>query len=234
MNLDGAQITWLGHATFLVRSPGGRHVVMDPWLTENPRCPDSYRTLNQADVITVSHGHFYHMGDASAVAERTGATVVTNFEIASFLEGQGVDHLIGMNKSGTVEVAGIRFTMVQAVHSSGITTAEGLVYGGEAAGFVVTLENGLTLYHAGDTAVFGDMALIHDLYEPDIALLPIGGHFTMAPKEAAYAVRLLKPKAVIPMHYGTFDALAGTPAALSALVGGETEVVEMTPGETIS
>ncbi len=234
MKLDGAQITWLGHATFLVRSPGGRHLVMDPWLTENPRCPDSYRTLDRADVITISHGHFDHMGDAASLAHRTGATVVANFEIASWLEGQGVSHTIGMNKSGTVEVAGIRLTMVHAVHSSGITTEQGLVYGGEAAGFVVTLENGLTLYHAGDTAVFGDMALIHDLYAPDIVLLPIGGHFTMAPKEAAYAVRLLQPKAVIPMHYGTFEALSGTPEALSALVGEQAEVVVMTPGETMS
>jgi L-ascorbate metabolism protein UlaG (beta-lactamase superfamily) len=233
MNLDGAEITWLGHATFLVRSPGGKHIVMDPWLTENPRCPERFRTMADADIITISHGHFDHMGDAAALASRSGATVVSNFEIASYLEAQGVAHTIGMNKSGTVELDGIRFTMVHAVHSSGISSENGVVYGGEAAGFVVTLENGLSLYHAGDTAVFGDMALIHDLYAPDIALLPIGGHFTMAPKEAAYAVGLLKPKHVIPMHDGTFDALAGTPDALRALVGDSTDVVELTPGETV-
>lgn len=233
MNLDGAAITWLGHATFLVTSPRGKHIVMDPWLTQNPRCPEAYRKLDTADIITISHGHFDHMGDAVELARRTGGTVISNFEIGSWLEAQGVEHAIGMNKSGTVEIDGIRFTMVHAVHSSGISTDTGVVYGGEAAGFVVTLENGLTLYHAGDTAVFGDMALIHDLYQPDIALLPIGGHFTMAPKEAAYAVGLLKPKHVIPMHYGTFDALAGTPEALRTLVGGETEVVTLTPGETV-
>jgi L-ascorbate metabolism protein UlaG (beta-lactamase superfamily) len=232
MNLDGAEITWLGHATFLIRSPKGKDIVTDPWFKENPKCPPEYQNLDRADIITVSHGHFDHMGGAAELAKRTGATVVSNFEIAGYLEAQGVEHTVGMNKSGTVQIDGIALTMVHAVHSSGIGTDQGQIYGGEAGGFVIQLENGLTLYHAGDTGVFSDMALIHELYAPDIALLPIGGHFTMAPKEAAYAVGLLKPKVVIPMHYGTFPALTGHPDELKRLVGGTTDVVALTPGET--
>jgi L-ascorbate metabolism protein UlaG (beta-lactamase superfamily) len=232
VDLDGAAITWLGHATFLVQSPKGRRLVMDPWLAGNPKCPESFQALDGVDVITVSHGHGDHMGSAADLAKRTGATVVSNFELATYLEGQGVANTVGMNKSGTVEVAGFRITMVHAVHSSGIATDAGQVYGGEAAGFVVRLENGVTLYHAGDTGVFADMSLIKDLYAPDIALLPIGGHFTMAPKEAAYAVRLLEPKVVIPMHYGTFPVLTGRPEDLIQLVGHTAEVRVLEPGET--
>jgi L-ascorbate metabolism protein UlaG (beta-lactamase superfamily) len=231
VNLNGAEITWLGHATFLIKSSRGKHLVTDPWLG-NPKCPPAYRNLDRADIITVSHGHFDHMGDAVELAQRTGAVVVSNFEIANWLEAAGAPKTIGMNKGGTIAVDGIRLTMVQAVHSSGISTPTGLAYGGEAAGFVITLEDGLTLYHAGDTGVFGDMALIRELYRPDIALLPIGGHFTMGPKEAAYAVELLRPTQVIPMHFGTFDVLTGTPAELGALIQGDVELVALEPGET--
>lgn len=232
MEMQGAVITWLGHATFLVETPGKKRMVLDPWLSENPKCPDEYKQLERADLILISHGHFDHMGSAAALAQKTGAAVISNFEIGSYLASQGVENTIGMNKGGTVTVGDIKVTMVHADHSSGITTADGgIVYGGEASGFVITLENGLTLYHAGDTNVFSDMALIRDLYAPDVAILPIGGHFTMSPKEAAYAVKLLQPKAVIPMHYGTFDALTGTPEALKDLVSGEpVEVIALTPG----
>ncbi len=232
MQLEGAVITWLGHASFLVETPGGKSIVMDPWLSDNPKCPDQYRNLDRADLILISHGHFDHMGSAADLAKRTGAPVISNFEIGSYLAGQGVQNTIGMNKGGAVAVGDIKVTMVHADHSSGITTTEGTtVYGGEAGGFVVTLENGLTLYHAGDTNVFSDMTIIRELYAPDIALLPIGGHFTMSPKEAAYAVKLLRPKMVIPMHYGTFDALTGTPDALMDLLAGEpVEVNALQPG----
>ncbi|MCL8206629.1 MAG: metal-dependent hydrolase [Actinomycetia bacterium] len=232
MNLDGTKITWLGHATFLIDSPKGIRIVTDPWLKDNPKCPPAYHELDRADILTVSHGHFDHLGSAADLAKRTGASVVSNFEIVSYLQAQGVDGGVGMNKGGTVEVRGIRLTLVHAVHSSGISTDHGLVYGGEAGGFVIQLENGLVIYHAGDTNVFSDMALIKELYRPDIALLPIGGHFTMAPKEAAYAVRLLGPKVVIPMHYGTFPVLAGTPEAFRDLVGDQAEVVVLEPGGT--
>ena len=232
MNLEGAVVTWLGHATFLVQTPGKKKIVMDPWLTGNPKCPQVYHGLSEADIILISHGHFDHMGSAAELAKRTGAAVVSNFEIASYLASLGVENTIGMNKGGTVTFADIKVTMVHADHSSGISAEDGqTLYGGEAAGFVVTLENGLTLYHGGDTNVFSDMAIIHDLYAPDVALLPIGGHFTMSPKEAAYAVKLLKPKMVVPMHYGTFDALTGTPEALKELLAGESvEVVALEPG----
>lgn len=233
MQLEGAVITWLGHATFLVETPGGKRLVFDPWLSDNPKCPEEYKNLDKVDAIFISHGHFDHMGSAVDLAKRTGAPVVCNFEIGSYLAEQGVENTIGMNKGGTVSLGGdIKATMVHAVHSSGITTGDGSsVYGGEAGGFVVTLENGLTLYHAGDTNVFSDMTIIRDLYAPDVALLPIGGHFTMSPKEAAYAVKLLAPKMVVPMHYGTFDALTGTPDALKDLLAGESvEVCVLEPG----
>lgn len=232
MQLDGATITWLGHASFLVETPQHKHIVMDPWLEGNPKCPETYYALDKADAILISHGHFDHMGSAAELAQRTGAPVISNFEIGAFLESQGVKNTIGMNKGGTVTLGNIKVTMVHADHSSGISAADGTtVYGGEAAGFVVTLENGLSIYHAGDTNVFSDMSIIHDLYAPDIALLPIGGHFTMSPKEAAYAAKLLKPRMVIPMHYGTFEALAGTPEALKDLLSGESiEVMALEPG----
>lgn len=232
MELGGTQITWLGHAAFLIRTPGGRHVVIDPWLAGNPKCPAAYHQWDRADVILITHGHFDHLGDAVDLAQRTNATVISNFEIVSYLESQGIKNGMGMNKGGTVNVHDVAFTMVHAVHSSGISTALGIVYGGEAGGFVIRLENGLTIYHAGDTNVFSDMTLIRELYKPEIALLPIGGHFTMSPKEAAYAVSLLKPEVVIPMHYGTFPVLAGTPQQLAALVGDGAQVAGLDPGDT--
>ncbi len=232
MKLEGATITWLGHASFLVKSAANKYIVMDPWLQGNPKCPVEYENLDQADVILISHGHFDHMGSAVELAKKTGAPVVSNFEIGGYLATKGVENTIGMNKGGTVAFGDIKITMVHADHSSGIAAEDGgTIYGGEAGGFVVTLENGLTVYHAGDTNVFSDMNIIRELYAPDIALLPIGGHFTMSPKEAAYAVKLLKPEMVIPMHYGTFDALTGTPEALQDLLEGEpVEVMALQPG----
>lgn len=227
------KITWLGHASFLVETPSGRTIVVDPWLEGNPRCPEAYHQWSQADIILITHAHFDHMGSAVDLAQRTGAKVVSNFEIGAYLESQGVANTIGMNKGGTIADDGIAITMVHADHSSSITTADGVAYGGEAAGYVVTLENGFTWYHAGDTNVFSDMALIHELYAPDLAMLPIGGHFTMAPKEAAYACRLLQVATVIPMHYGTFPALMGSPDALKDLLKDtKTTVAALEPGQS--
>lgn len=231
--MSSAKITWLGHATCLIETGTGKRIVFDPWLEGNPKCPQAFHQLDHIDWILLTHGHFDHIGSVAELAERTGAPVVANFEIASYLESQGVKNTVGMNKGGTVEQDGVLATMVHAVHSSGITTENGVVYGGEAAGFVVTLPNGFTLYHAGDTDVFGDMAQIRELYAPELALLPIGGHFTMGPKEAAYALGLLGVKTVIPIHYGTFPALTGNPDDLRRMIRDQSVRVEaLEPGES--
>jgi L-ascorbate metabolism protein UlaG (beta-lactamase superfamily) len=238
MNLNrDVSITWLGHAAFRLRTPGGKELLIDPWLTENPSCPSEHKRVDKADLILVTHGHFDHLGDTVAIAQATGAKVVAIPEICIWLNSQGIpgDRTLGMNKGGSQIVDGIRVTMVQAVHSGGIFQPGSAVYGGEPAGFVVELENGFRFYHAGDTAVFGDMKIIGELYRPELAMLPIGDHYVMSPREAAYACRLLDCKMVIPMHYATFPVLTGTPQALrqeTAAIEG-LQILEMKPGETL-
>src|SRR5205085_3312162 len=193
------KFTWLGHATFRVQTPGGNTVVIDPWLEGNPACPADKKQLDRADVLLCTHAHFDHIGDARTVAKQHGSTVVGNFELCSWLQKKGVEKTAPMNKGGTQEVADLRVTMVHADHSCGITEDDGsIVYGGEAAGYVIEFETGLKVYHAGDTAVFGDMRIIRELYEPEIVMLPIGDRFTMGPREAAYACNLLRPELVVP------------------------------------
>ena len=229
-------ITWYGHSTFKVVSPKGVHVLIDPWVMGNPACPDKLKTVDKIDLMLITHGHFDHMADAIALAKAHNPKVVAIFEIAGFLGSRGVANTLPMNMGGTQEVNGIKVTMVQAFHSSGIQDEEGrFISGGNPAGYVVTLENGFVFYFAGDTQVFGDMRLIADLYHPQLCFLPIGDLFTMSPKEAAYACRLLKPRWVIPMHYGTFPPLTGTPGKLRQLIKAirGLKVIEMKPGETI-
>lgn len=231
---DGTKLTWLGHATFLLETAGKR-ILIDPWVMNNPACPDDLKDVGNLDGILITHAHFDHIGDAVDIAKGTGAQVVAIAETAGWLGSKGVDNTIDMNKGGTVEVAGVRAHMTHAVHSCGISDGDQIVYGGEAAGYVVELENGFKLYHSGDTAVFSDMALIGKLLQPDIALLPIGDHYTMGPRSAAEAIRLLGVKTVVPMHFGTFPVLTGTPDDLRKEaddVGG-LEVVDLQPGGTI-
>jgi L-ascorbate metabolism protein UlaG (beta-lactamase superfamily) len=235
MDLKGIKLTWLGHSSFRVVTPKGTVIYIDPWVMQNPVTPESERNVTKADILLCTHGHFDHIGDAVAIAKKHNSKVVGIFELCLWMQKKGVQQIAPMNKGGTQQVEDVKVTMVNAVHSCGIQDNDGsIVYGGEACGFVVEFENGLKLYHAGDTAVFGDMELIHHLYAPDIACLPIGDHFVMSPKEAAYACSILHPKAVIPMHFGTFPVLSGTPASLRKLIADTAvEVIEMKPGQTI-
>jgi len=233
----GFTLTWLGHSTFRLDTSGGRTVLMDPWVEGNPACPKPAQRFDRIDVMTISHGHGDHMADAVTLAKRLKPAIVCNYEIGQYLGRQGVSNVQPMNKGGTQQAAGLQFTMVQALHSSGIEDGDRVVYGGEPCGFVITLEDGTRLYHAGDTAVHSDMALIAELYQPEIALLPIGDLYTMSPREAAVAARLLKARWIVPMHYGTFPALTGTPAALReelSRAGVQAEVIAPEPGGVVS
>lgn len=226
-------ITWLGHSTFILVSPGGKRIVTDPWLDGNPACPESMRKIDRADIILVSHGHFDHAGDVVSVARSTGATVVGIFELCAWLEGKGVKKTSPMNIGGTQRIGDIAISMTPALHSSGTVEDGRPIYLGEPAGFVIAFEDGLRAYFAGDTALFGDMTLVRDLYQPALAFLPIGDHFTMGPEAAARACQLLGVKQVVPMHWGTFPLLTGTPARLRELVGPMgVEVLELKPGQT--
>jgi L-ascorbate metabolism protein UlaG (beta-lactamase superfamily) len=223
-------VTWLGHASFRLDSPGGKRIYVDPWLG-NPKCPGAEKEPERIDVIALTHGHGDHVGETVELTKRFSPEVVAMVELKAWLGKQGakVDDTMGPNKGGTVEVDGIKFTLVNAFHSS---SSEDGTYTGEAAGIVVELENGTKLYFAGDTCAFLDMQLISRIYSPDVAVLPIGGHFTMDPREAAVALELLGVKRCIPCHYGTFPLLTGTPDELRELAP-DVEIVTPEPGETI-
>ena len=233
MNLKGIKVTWLGHSAFRIETPEGKRLYVDPWIAGNPMCPESEKNVQRADVLICTHGHFDHIADAVDVAKKHDSVAVGIYELCLWLEKKGVKQTAPMNKGGTQTVADVKITMVHAVHSCGIQDGDQIVYGGEACGFVREFSNGVKLYHAGDTNVFGDMAIIRDLYAPKICMLPIGDRFTMSPREAAYACTLLQPETVIPMHFGTFPLLTGKPSELQALVP-EVKVVELKPGQTIS
>jgi L-ascorbate metabolism protein UlaG (beta-lactamase superfamily) len=226
---DGTTITWWGHACVEVATPGGRTILFDPWFG-NPRSPRSVADVERCDILLVTHGHHDHLGaapggvrgaDALEIARRTKPIWPCIHEMSLWLEdrlaGEGVE-IVGFNIGGTVDARGLKVTMVRADHSAGDWSAEGEgpLYLGDPAGLIVELEDGSRLYHSGDTTVFGDMRLIGELYRPDLAMLPIGGHYTMGPREAALAVELLGVGEVLPIHYGTFPILAGTPQQLRA------------------
>jgi L-ascorbate metabolism protein UlaG (beta-lactamase superfamily) len=233
MSLQGVSITWLGHATVLVQTARGTNILIDPFIEQNPKYPKEFVLPAKIHYILVTHGHGDHIADAAPVAAKHGSTVVAIYELASWLAKKGVASTIGMNLGGTVQLDDVAATMVEAKHSSAAQDEQGVHDGGVAAGFVLTIADGPVLYHAGDTAVFSDMKLIRELYRPQVAMLPIGGHFTMGPVEAAMAVRFLEPKIVIPIHFGTFPPLKGTPEQLAALVDASVQVARLAPGESI-
>jgi L-ascorbate metabolism protein UlaG (beta-lactamase superfamily) len=232
----GNKLTWLGHAAFRILTPTGTVVIIDPWVKSNPSCPEALKNVDRADILLITHGHFDHIADAVELGKKLKPQVVGIHETCVWLESKGVQNTSGMNKGGTQRVGEIELTMVNAVHSCGIQDGDQIVYGGEACGYVVRLPGGLTIYHAGDTAVFGDMKLIGELYSPEVAMLPIGDHYTMGPREAALAVRLLGVRHVIPMHFGTFPVLTGRPERLRELtqdISGGVEIHTLQPGESI-
>ena len=236
MKLNGIRITWLGHATFLIETPGSKKVIIDPWVTGNPATPADKKSFDRLDLMLCTHGHSDHVGDAAELAKKHNPTVVGIYELCLLLQKHGAQQIAPMNKGGSQKVGDIMVTMVNAFHSAGFEDGSSLVYAGEPCGYVVEFANGLKVYHAGDTCVFGDMAIIHELYQPDIAMLPIGDRFTMGPKQATYACRLLKPEVVIPMHFGTFPMLTGTAEEFGKELKAASlpvELITMKPGETI-
>ena len=233
MSLKGARITWLGHATVLVQTGRGTNILIDPFIAQNPKYPKDFVLPAKIHYILLTHGHGDHISDAAPVAIKHSSTVVAIYELAAFIAKKGVANTIGMNLGGSVQLDDVAATMVEAKHSSAAQDEQGTHDVGVAAGFVLTIADGPVLYHAGDTTVFSDMKLIRELYRPEVAMLPIGGHYTMSPVEAAMAVRFLEPKIVLPLHFGTFPPLTGTPDQLAALVDANVQVVRLAPGESI-
>ncbi len=226
-------LTWLGHASFRFDTPGGKRVYVDPWL-EGPTCPDDEKEPERVDLIALTHGHDDHVGQTVELASKHGCPVVALIELRGYLSTQGLPEEMAHagNKGGTIDVDGVKVTFTHAHHSSSVWGENGPIYTGEPAGLVIEVENGTKLYFAGDTCVFGDMELIARIYEPDVAILPIGDHFTMGTREAAVALELLGVKRCVPCHYGTFPLLTGTPAELRELAP-DVEILEPNPGETV-
>jgi L-ascorbate metabolism protein UlaG (beta-lactamase superfamily) len=223
-------LTWLGHSAFRLDTAAGKRIYVDPFLNGNPKCPENEREPERADIVAVTHGHGDHVGDAVDIAKKHGSTVVAIVELSGWIGKQGVDDdkLPGPNKGGTVDVDGVKFTVVNAFHTGSAPDGS---YGGDPAGFVVTTEDGKVLYFAGDTCLFGDMQLIGRVYKPDVAIVPIGDHYTMGPKEASVAIELLGVKRVVPCHWGTFGLLTGTPDQLDVPAG--VTVEKLGPGGSI-
>ena len=229
--LRGLRVTWLGHSTFLMTSRMGTRLLFDPFLTNNPSCPPAAKRVGPVDLMLITHGHSDHCEDAAMIARESGATVVASPELAGWLERQGVKHLRPMNIGGRQHLSDLDIAMVPAVHSS---SAPDGTYLGPATGFVVRFEEKLTIYFAGDTALFGDMRIIRDRHKPDVAFLPIGDRFTMGPEDAALAAEWLGVKAIVPMHYGTFPELTGTVDELRTHARPRgVDVLELRPGASV-
>ena len=238
--LGGTRITYLGHATFRLTTPGDERILIDPFLTNNPTTPDDMKEPGALDTILITHGHFDHFDDAVNFAQETGAQTVANFEIFSYLQGKGVENAAPIQKGGTARIGGVKVTATHAFHSSSIAEEDGtIIYGGEPMGYVMEFESGFKVYHAGDTALFGDMQLIGELYSPDLALLPIGDRLVMGPYEAAHAARLLGVEHVVPIHYSTdvLPLFTGTPDDLKKQlsdIAPNVEVHVMEPGDDLA
>ncbi|KAA6464985.1 metal-dependent hydrolase [Acidobacteria bacterium AB60] len=231
MASDQTRITWLGHAVTLYQTAKGTSILVDPFIEQNPKYPKNFALPAKIDYILLTHGHGDHIADAVPIAKKHGAKVVAIYELADFVKQQGAPEIVGFNHGGTVHLDEVAVTMVDARHSSGATDKAGTHYVGTAAGFVIAAPGSPVVYHAGDTNVFSDMQLIGQLYQPEIAVLPIGGHYTMSPKEAALATRLVGAKTVLPIHFGTWPLLAGTPAELASLVDSTVRVVTWNPAD---
>jgi L-ascorbate metabolism protein UlaG (beta-lactamase superfamily) len=244
------EIQWLGQATTRITTPGGKVIVIDPWVTSNPKTPEQFKSLEamgKVDLILVTHGHFDHFADAPALAKLTNAPVYGPAGLMQSVAALGIlpaSQAVRFGKSGTVTPIGadIKITQVHAEHSSELahknaaTGKDEVHVGGEPAGFIIELENGFKIYHMGDTGLFGDMSMIGSYYKPDLVMIPIGGHFVMSPKDAAYATKeMIKPRFAIPIHYGTTPQLKGTTAEyISALGQGQAKVFPISPGEKLT
>ena len=236
LDTKGNRVTFFGHSTFSLTTPSGQVALIDPWVMTNPMCPDKLKKVPKLDVVFLSHGHSDHLGDLLVLAKQHKPRIVAIFETCLWIGDQGFDkETRPMGKGGTQKVGDFEVTMTHAFHSNSIEDAGQRIYGGEPAGLVIRMPGGFTVYHAGDTALFGDMKLIAELYKPDLAMLPIGDHFTMGPREAAHAIRFLGVKHVIPMHYATFPFLVGRPEQLREQTKDISglEIHALKPGESL-